>query len=211
MGILNREQIIKRISCDKWEKRLIVTPLLSEGQISASSIDIRLGSSILIPRKSHVASQDVTVQKIINEAEQRFYEKIRLKYHERFILHPQQLILGATFEYLSLPYGIACQVMSRSSFGRLGLVVATAAMIHPGYKGCITLELCNLSESPIALYPGLPVGQYVFHTIERWRFKPGKGYIGKYTCPTEAEAPRFVSQAPFNDLEYWGKQKDNKK
>ncbi len=191
-----------RMAETDYEKKLLVTPLLTERQIGPASVDIRLGSSIIIPRKTYVDRQDVTDSSVIRQVEHRLYERARLKYKSRFMLHPNQLILGVTFEYLSLPFDIFAVIMSRSSWGRLGLVVATAAAVQPGYKGCLTLELVNLSESPISLYPGLPVGQLVFHDV------PAKGaeavYTGRYDCPTEAELPKFFSQDSDKELGFWG-------
>lgn len=202
MGVLNQAEIRSRMAEADYQKKLLVTPLLSEQQIGPASIDIRLGSSIIIPRKTYVDRQDVTDSSVIRQVEHRLYERTRLKYKSRFMLHPNQLILGVTFEYLSLPFDIFAVIMSRSSWGRLGLVVATAAAVQPGYKGCLTLELVNLSESPISLYPGLPVGQLVFHEV------PAKGaeavYAGRYDCPTEAELPKFFSQDSDKELGFWG-------
>ena len=70
----------------------------------------------------------------------------------------------------------------------------------------MTLELVNLSESPIALYPGLSIGQLVFSDV------PAKGnaaiYTGRYECPTEAELPKFFSQQFDQELEFWGEDGD---
>lgn len=185
-----------------YAKKILVTPLLSEDQIGPSSIDVRLGSSIVIPRKTYVDRHDVTDSGVARQVENRLYEKATLIPNTKFMLHPHQLILGVTFEYVSLPFDIFAMIMSRSSWGRLGLVVATAAAVQPGYKGCLTLELVNLSESPIALYPGLPVGQLVFHEI---RSKASSdSYRGRYNCPTQAELPKFFSNLADQELAFWG-------
>lgn len=202
MSVLNQADIKVRMNEADYNKKLLVTPLLTEEQIGPASIDVRLGSSIIIPKKTYVQSQDVTNLNIVRQVEERLYESRRLKYRAKFMLHPNQLILGVTFEYVSLPFDIFAVIMSRSSWGRLGLVVATAAAVQPGYKGCLTLELVNLSESPIALYPGLPVGQLVFHEIT------AKGekvvYRGRYECPTEAGLPRFFGNDSDKEFGFWG-------
>ncbi len=207
MGILNRAEIIQRMKKNDYREKLMVTPLLSEDQIGPASVDIRLGSSIIIPKKTYVEKQDVTDHSIVRQVEKRLYDRKTLKRKSKFLLHPNQLILGVTFEYLSLPFDTFAQIMSRSSWGRLGLVVATAAAVQPGYKGCLTLELVNLSESPIALYPGLSVGQLVFSDV------PAKGkevwYSGRYDCPTEAELPKFFTSHLDAELEFWGEKGDN--
>ncbi len=202
MSILNKANIEKYMKVSDYNKKLIVTPLLSYDQIGPASIDVRLGSSIIIPKKTYVEKQDVTDQSEIREIESRLYDRSRLKYHSRFMLHPGQLILGVTFEYISLPEELFGTIMSRSSWGRLGLVVATAAAVQPGYKGCLTLELVNLSESPIALYPGLPVGQLVLQEVQTAGAEAS--YEGRYECPTEAEVPKFFARKSDVEMEFWG-------
>jgi len=204
MSVLNKQALEELIQQTDYAKKLVVTPLLSPKQIGPGSIDIRLGSSIIVPRRTFVASHDVTDPRQSQQVEKRLYDRVRLKYHAEFILHPNQLILAVTLEYLSLPATVFCQVASRSSWGRLGLVVATASVVQPGFKGCLTLELANLSDSPIALYPGLLVGQLVFFEV-----KPGEkgasGYTGRYDCPTEAGLPQFFSRELDFEMTFWGK------
>jgi dCTP deaminase len=56
-------------------------------------------------------------------------------------------------------------VVGRSTWGRLGLTVATAIGIHPGFAGTLTLELRNLGETPLTLHPGDIVAQLFFHNV----------------------------------------------
>jgi dCTP deaminase len=203
MGVLHESEIKARMGRSKYEDRLLVTPLLDESQIGPASIDIRLGSSIIIPQKTYSGSHDVTDKSSIREVERRMYDRRTLQYHSRFTLHPNQLILAVTLEYISLPFDVSCVIASRSSWGRLGLIVATAAMVQPGYKGCLTLELANLSEGPIALYPGLPVGQLIFYDVLSHGGK--RSYEGRYECPTEAEFPKFFTKDSDKELEFWSR------
>ncbi|MCA1674237.1 MAG: dCTP deaminase, partial [Actinobacteria bacterium] len=47
-----------------------------------------------------------------------------------------------------------------SSLGRLGLLThSTAGFIDPGFTGHITLELSNVANLPITLWPGMKIGQ----------------------------------------------------
>lgn len=53
-----------------------------------------------------------------------------------------------------------------SSLGRLGLIIhATAGYIDPGFEGRITLELSNVANLPIRLYPGMKIGQISFFNM----------------------------------------------
>jgi dCTP deaminase len=56
-------------------------------------------------------------------------------------------------------------VVGRSTWGRLGLIVATAIGIHPSFAGSLTFELRNLGETPLTLYPGQTIAQLFFHTV----------------------------------------------
>lgn len=209
MGILNRNGIEKRMADTDYGHKLVVTPLLSHDQIGPASIDIRLGSSIIVPRRTYNESHDVTDSRVVQQVEKRRYERVRLRYNTKFILHPNELILGGTFEYLSLPADLFCTIASRSSWGRLGLVVATAAVVHPGFKGALTLELVNLSESPITMYPGLLVGQLIFHEVVS-EFAEAVSYGGRYNCPTEADPPGFFSRDLDAEMGFWGERPDGR-
>lgn len=205
MSVLNKEALKESMAQTDYSKKLLVTPLLSETQIGPASIDVRLGSSIVIPRRTFVSSHDVTNREQAQQVEKRLYDRCRLKYHSEFVLHPNQLILAVTLEYVSLPRTVFCQVASRSSWGRLGLVVATASVVQPGFKGCLTLELANLSDSPIALYPGLLVGQLIFYEIKTEGHE-ATPYAGRYDCPTEAGLPQFFAKKLDEEMKFWGKQ-----
>jgi hypothetical protein len=50
-----------------------------------------------------------------------------------------------------------------SSLGRLGLLIhSTAGFIDPGWDGHVTLELSNVANLPITIYPGMRIGQLSF-------------------------------------------------
>jgi dCTP deaminase len=79
---------------------------------------------------------------------------------EPFVLHPGEFVLGSTFEVVSLPDDIAGRLEGKSSLGRLGLLThSTAGFIDPGFSGHVTLELSNVANLPIVLYPGMKIGQ----------------------------------------------------
>lgn len=65
-------------------------------------------------------------------------------------------------------------VVGRSTWGRLGLIVATAVGIHPGFAGSLTLELRNLGEAPITLFPVQTIAQLFFHQVVDQKGGPSK-------------------------------------
>jgi dCTP deaminase len=71
-------------------------------------------------------------------------------------------------------------VEGKSSLGRLGLLIhSTAGFIDAGFDGHITLELSNVANLPITIYPGMKIGQVSFMTMTTPADKPyGAGAQG---------------------------------
>lgn len=177
-AVLSAAQIRQRLSSTK-EDRIIVRPHLP-GALDGAGMDVRLGNEFIVFVRSRTASFDPLRADHEPRSMQRF---MQLSWGERFVLHPNELVLAATLEYLVLPADLTAQVITRSSYGRLGLLSATAVQIHPHFHGCLTLELVNLSTVPLELTPGERVAQLVFtKTTETAAPK------AKYNCPV---GPQF--------------------
>jgi len=84
---------------------------------------------------------------------------------EEYVLHPGSFVLGATLEWLALPACLSGYVTGKSRLGRHGLVIETAAGIHPWFSGCLTLEMGNIGEVPLRICPGMPICQVFFHKV----------------------------------------------
>ena len=77
-----------------------------------------------------------------------------------FILHPNEFVLASTLEVITLGDQLAGRLEGKSSLGRLGLLThSTAGFIDPGFSGHVTLELSNVANLPIRLWPGMKIGQ----------------------------------------------------
>ncbi|MGH7425632.1 MAG: dCTP deaminase, partial [Candidatus Methylomirabilales bacterium] len=69
-------------------------------------------------------------------------------------------------EWVRLPDDVAGRLEGKSSLGRLGLVThSTAGFIDPCFQGHLTLELSNLANLPITLYPKMKIGQIAFFRL----------------------------------------------
>jgi dCTP deaminase len=161
--LLQNEALRSRIGNENLEQRLIVVPLLQESQIGEASIDLRLGSEFIEARRRSEEAIDPFRDETLSTVGEDRYE---IPFGEHLVIHPGQFLLGATFEFIRLPRDIGGQVLGRSSWGRFGLVVATAVTVQPGFRGCLTLELQNLGTVPMRLYPGLRIAQLVLWTTE---------------------------------------------
>ena len=82
---------------------------------------------------------------------------------DAFILHPGEFVLGSTLERVALGNDLVARLEGKSSLGRLGLLIhSTAGFIDPGFDGHVTLELSNVANLPITIYPGMKIGQLSF-------------------------------------------------
>ena len=82
------------------------------------------------------------------------------------MLHPGQFVLGETLEWVHLPKDLVAFVIGKSTWGRDGLIIATAIGVHPYWSGILTLEISNVGEIPIYLYPGLAIAQLFIASVE---------------------------------------------
>jgi len=83
-----------------------------------------------------------------------------------FMLHPGEFVLGSTLEVVRLGESIVARLEGKSSLGRLGLLIhSTAGFVDPGFEGHLTLELSNVATLPIAIYPGMKIGQLSFYEL----------------------------------------------
>jgi dCTP deaminase len=93
-------------------------------------------------------------------------EVIEVKEEEAFILHPGEFVLGSTMEYVKLPNDLVARLEGKSSLGRLGLLIhSTAGYVDPGFEGHLTLELSNVANLPITIYPNMKIGQISFFQL----------------------------------------------
>ncbi len=79
------------------------------------------------------------------------------------ILHPGEFVLGSTTEKVTLPDDLVARLEGKSSLGRLGLLIhSTAGFVDAGWDGHLTLELSNVANLPITVYPRMKIGQISF-------------------------------------------------
>ena len=191
--VLSGEEIVDLIRGHS----LVVTPILDlNKQIGRASIDVRLGDEFISMRRAAVSALDVKYSREIRERVEQYQHRARVRPFsgEPIILHPGQLIIGATLEYVQLPPDIMAYVAGRSSWGRLGLIVATATFIDPGFRGVVILELVNDGEIPVALYPGIRIAQLAFHKLCRETC----GYSGKYGLQTRPLFSKIHEEAELS-------------
>ena len=156
-------------------RRDLVVPFVPE-LVNPASLDVRLGKNLLVELPS--------TPKLMPYSIAGHTQK------EPFLLHPHEFILAETLEEFRLPDCIAGQLALKSSRAREGIEHLLAGYVDPGYAGRLTLELQNArSMHAVPLWPGMRIGQIVFHTLT---MLPSKDYsqTGRYHGDTQVQASK---------------------
>ena len=156
--------------------RLVVDPL-DDDAIQPSSIDVRLDNRFRVFYTARHPYIDV------KQPMDDLTELVEVKPDDAFILHPGEFVLGSTLEEVGIPPDLAARLEGKSSLGRLGLMThSTAGFLDPGFNGHVTLELSNVANLPITLYPGMRIGQIAVFQLTTAAERPygSRGVGSKY-------------------------------
>lgn len=168
--ILKAEQIARELEKPtNPDDPLIITPIPDLQELyksGAASVDMRLGCWFLSCRQTRLGLFDVYDNPTELPSEVRLTKSYYIPFGESFVLHPKAFVLGVTIEWIRLPADRAAYIVGRSSWGRHGLIIATASGVHPGFTGCLTLELSNIGDIPITVKPGTSISQLFIHKVD---------------------------------------------
>lgn len=140
----------------------VVTPSPAMEELKCSgavSFDVRLGCWFARTRRAREAYIAIDTEDYPPLTKEQY-----VPFGQPYFLHPGCFTLAITLEWFRFPKKLSGIIGGKSSWGRRGLIVETAAVIHPGFTGCLTLELSNVGELPIELQPGLLIGQVCIYS-----------------------------------------------
>jgi dCTP deaminase len=136
--------------------RIIIEPF-DESCVQPSSVDLHIDRFFRVFRNHTMPYIDV------RQDQEELTELVEIAPEDVFILHPGEFVLGSTLERVALPKDLVARLEGKSSLGRLGLLIhSTAGFVDAGWDGHLTLELSNVANLPITLYPGMKIGQISF-------------------------------------------------
>jgi dCTP deaminase len=140
-------------------KDIIIEPLDFK-DIQPSSVDLRVGYDFRIFQNHKYTHIDPKAQ------QEELTTLVSASSDEPFILHPGEFVLGTTLEKVSLSNKVVARLEGKSSLGRIGLLIhSTAGFVDPGFEGFLTLELSNVANLPIKIYPEMKIGQISFYNL----------------------------------------------
>lgn len=151
-----KKEILERLSREDG-LGLWIEPLLDQKQIGELTVDLRLGYDFLVSIVTRRPYIGIARDNERFRAISTYFQPTRRELGERFILYPDQVVLATTLEYIALPSDCYADVLSRSSYTRLGISVNT--MVQPGFRGCFSVELFNHGNNPVELVVGAKMFQ----------------------------------------------------
>jgi dCTP deaminase len=179
--ILSDRDIREQISAG----RITIDPF-DPSCLQPSSVDLHVDDQFRVFANSRYPYIDV------REEMPDLTELVQVKPDEPFILHPGEFVLGSTLERVSIPDDLVARLEGKSSLGRLGLLIhSTAGYVDPGWDGYLTLELSNVANLPITLYPGMRIGQISFFQLTSPAETPYGSAGNKYQGQRGPTASRF--------------------
>ncbi len=169
--------------------RIVIEPL-GEGCVQPSSVDLHVDRFFRVFRNHTMGFIDV------KENLEDLTELVEVADGDRFILHPGEFVLGSTHERVALPDDLVARLEGKSSLGRLGLLIhSTAGFVDAGWDGHLTLELSNVANLPITLYPGMKIGQISFLQMTTPADQPyGSGTLGSKYRGQRGPTPAVTSR-----------------
>src|SRR2546426_7211012 len=138
------------------EGRIEIDPY-DESLLQPSSVDVRVDRYFRVFHNNRYPYIDV------REQQEELTELVEVEDGTPFMLHPGEFVLGSTLERIRLPDDLVARLEGKSSLGRLGLLIhSTAGFVDPGWNGHVTLELSNVANLPVTIYPAMKIGQISF-------------------------------------------------
>lgn len=173
--------------------------------VQPASIDVHLDKDLLVEDGAAGAQyhSDPALP-----AEENFVPVPLFRARPYFLLETGSLVLGSTFETITVPNGLAARFEGKSSLGRLGLIThVTAGFIDPGFSGQITVEMTKIGHRPLVLHAGMKIGQVCFYRLSREAEHPygsaeaGSHYQGQRGPQVSRSHERFKTIDVFGDSE----------
>ena len=194
-GVLTQKDILERLKGNPGDvSAFVITPRPKE--VDKDSVDLRLGSCFFVPRAHR---SPCFIPGFTNTS--YLYSEQYVPYGSYLVVPAHHTVLGSTLEYIKLPSDVSGQILTKSSWARTFITIETAPWIHPLYRGCLTLEIANVSNTPVVLYPGVKIAQLVLLCTTRDTQADGTDMVeGTYIGPVRPEPAQL--SGPHKSLEH---------
>ena len=129
-----------------------------QSQIQPCSIDLRIDN--IFWKNNSKSTIDLRKSSLLKLSPRKLWKTITLTQFKSIVLRKGDFVLARVYEVFSIPPGYAGKISGRSSYGRMGLSIHNNCdFINPGWRGHMPLQLVNHGNSPIKIFPYLPICQ----------------------------------------------------
>lgn len=154
------------------------------GLVQPNSLDIRLGDHFVWYEPCEDVIDPYDRSSVVSRVQETRADSI--------VMEPGMFMLAETLETMTLPDNIVASIEGKSSIARLGIELhQTGGWIDAGFRGSITLEMCNVNQRPVRMYAGMPIGQLVFYITERAEHPYNLKKDAKYMDQRQATLSRY--------------------
>lgn len=163
MPVLTKNEILERIKTGS----IAFTPVLDKFQIQAHSVDLRIGSTFLVPKSWVLTAEGRQALKVDYGENRKYFDVVELESGQYFEILPGEFIGISTLERIKVDLDLMAVLYPRSSINRRGLSVDLSGIIDAGFEGNLLVPVRNSTTSQvIRIYPGERFCQVVFETLE---------------------------------------------
>ncbi len=171
------EESVSRLVVDGKNGKLPLNlPITSYG-LSSYGYDLSLGNKFKVLRPMCRE----TIGKVVDPCnfDQSLMEDVVVAEGEQLVIPPRGFALGVVREHLDIPADIMGVCMEKSTIARCAIEV-TVTPVEAGWRGYLTLEICNKTDYPALLTPGMGITQLMFFKGDQPCSTPYNVRNGKY-------------------------------
>jgi dCTP deaminase len=178
--------VLTKPSLEKLCKNGVIINNVGEVKVESISVMLHLDNQFLTykssPKEPFVPPiyLDSSIQEIPN--------------YGHYILPPKGKVIACSQEIIEMPLDLMGFIQTRGSLAR-GFLMAHVCdgQIEPGYKGKITLEICNLSDFYYKLESGMEFCSLFFYNLDA-PLNPEDAYNGRYQNSTGPTPMRVANE-----------------
>lgn len=156
-------------------------PLISYG-LSSTGYDIRLGFKFQSP-----INYPDNILHYIDPKSQNEHDYLAFESEQPLFLPPHGYVRGESMERFTMPRWLQGEALGKSTYAR-SAVVNLVTPLEPGWCGILTIEIANITNMPVVVYPGEGIVQVKFNVANPCKVSYGDRQ-GKYQNQTGVTAP----------------------
>jgi len=150
-------------------QRIHIQPEPNERQLGQCSIDLTLSDQFARFRRLPLIRRtlDVKRREQVSNLQDRWFRHYIATDKRGFVIHPNEVILAQSNEYVRLPTSALGLLTGRSTYSRIGLEVQlTQDLKQPGHGARVLFQIKNNAPFSFRLYPHMRIAQLMIARLE---------------------------------------------